>query len=126
MKAILLIVMLLALVLGVVGFHHLNANPMEDQKRGALMDKSLDNLRRATFAGGCFWCVEADFEKLDGVVEVVSGYTGGHKDNPTYEEVSSGGTGHVEAVQVLYDPEKITYKDLLEVFWLNVDPTDPD
>ena len=82
-------------------------------------------MARATFAGGCFWCVEADFEKVDGVVEVISGYTGGHKDNPTYEEVSAGGTGHVEAVQVLYDPQKVSYKELLNVFWRHVDPTDP-
>jgi peptide methionine sulfoxide reductase msrA/msrB len=79
----------------------------------------------ATFAGGCFWCMESDFEKVDGVVEVISGYTGGHKDNPTYEEVSSGGTGHVEAVQVRYDPARVTYKALLDVFWRHVDPTDP-
>ena len=81
--------------------------------------------RTATFAGGCFWCTESDFEKVDGVVEVISGYTGGHKENPTYEEVSAGGTGHVEAVQVIYDPKKVTYKDLLDFFWRHVDPTDP-
>ncbi len=78
----------------------------------------------ATFAGGCFWCMESPFEKLDGVKEVIAGYTGGHKENPTYEEVSSGTTGHVEAVQVIYDPAKITYEKLLEVFWRQVDPTD--
>ena len=66
----------------------------------------------ATFAGGCFWCTESDFEKVPGVVKVVSGYTGGHKENPTYEEVSSGTTGHVEAIQVYYDPAKITYEEL--------------
>lgn len=80
---------------------------------------------KATFAGGCFWCVEADFEKLPGVVKVISGYTGGSKDNPTYEEVSSGTTGHVEAVQVYYDPSKITYEGLLDFFWRHIDPTDP-
>jgi len=78
----------------------------------------------ATFAGGCFWCVESDFEKVDGVVEVISGYTGGHVENPSYEQVSAGGTGHVEAVQVVYDPEKISYKELLDYFWRHVDPTD--
>jgi peptide methionine sulfoxide reductase msrA/msrB len=83
-----------------------------------------DALRVATFAGGCFWCVEADFEKVPGVVEVISGYTGGHKENPTYEDVSAGDTGHLEAVQVVYDPGKITYKKLLNVFWRHVDPTD--
>lgn len=83
-------------------------------------------LEKATFAGGCFWCVEAPFEKLEGVVEVISGYTGGHKDNPTYEEVSAGGTGHLEAIQIAYDPSKITYPELLRVFWRQIDPTDPE
>jgi peptide methionine sulfoxide reductase msrA/msrB len=82
------------------------------------------NLRIATFAGGCFWCVESDFEKLSGVVKVISGYTGGNKENPSYEEVSSGTTGHVEAVQVYYDPSKLTYTELLDYFWRHVDPTD--
>jgi len=83
-------------------------------------------LEKATFAGGCFWCMEPPFEKLDGVIEVIAGYTGGHKENPTYEEVSSGITGHVEAVQITYDPSKISYSDLLQVFWSQIDPTDPD
>jgi peptide methionine sulfoxide reductase msrA/msrB len=78
----------------------------------------------ATFAGGCFWCVEADFEKVPGVVKAVSGYTGGHKDNPSYKEVSSGNTGHLEAVQVHYDPSKITYQELVDFFWRHIDPTD--
>lgn len=86
--------------------------------------KTSDTKAVATFAGGCFWCMEPPFEKLDGVYDVVSGYTNGEKKNPTYEEVSSGITGHVEAVQVTYDPSKISYKDLLEVFWRQVDPTD--
>jgi peptide methionine sulfoxide reductase msrA/msrB len=80
--------------------------------------------RIATFAGGCFWCTEADFEKLPGVVKVISGYTGGDQKNPTYEEVSSGGTGHLEAIQVYYDPSKITYEQLLDFFWKHIDPTD--
>jgi len=75
-------------------------------------------------AGGCFWCVESDFEKVDGVIEVISGYTGGHKANPKYKEVSSGTTGHLEAVQVIYDPEKISYKQILDVLWRHIDPTD--
>ena len=83
------------------------------------------NLLKATFAGGCFWCVEADFEKVDGVIEVISGYTGGHKEAPSYEEVSAGTTGHVEAVQVIYDPKIVSYEELLRVFWRHVDPTDP-
>ena len=78
----------------------------------------------ATFAGGCFWCMESPFEKMNGVIEVIAGYTGGHKANPTYEEVSSGTTGHVEAIQVKYDPSKATYSQLLDVFWHQIDPTD--
>jgi peptide methionine sulfoxide reductase msrA/msrB len=78
----------------------------------------------ATFAGGCFWCLEADFEKLAGVEKVISGYTGGHTKNPTYKEVSTGTTGHAEAVQVYYDPSKIPYQELLEFFWQHIDPTD--
>jgi peptide methionine sulfoxide reductase msrA/msrB len=88
------------------------------------MSKEEMNLQKATFAGGCFWCTESDFEKLPGVAKVISGYTGGNKENPTYEEVSSGTTGHVEAVQVYYDPSKITYEELLDYFWKHVDPTD--
>jgi methionine-S-sulfoxide reductase len=81
---------------------------------------------KAIFAGGCFWCMEAPFEKLPGVISVVSGYTGGVKENPTYEEVSSGETGHTEAVEIEYHPEKISYEKLLEVFWMNIDPTAVD
>jgi peptide methionine sulfoxide reductase msrA/msrB len=79
----------------------------------------------AVFAGGCFWCTESDFEKVPGVIDAISGYTGGHVKNPTYEEVSAGGTGHMESVKVIYDPSKVTYKQLLEYFWEHVDPTDP-
>ncbi len=86
--------------------------------------KGINNLAKATFAGGCFWCMEPPFEKLDGVVEVISGYTGGNTKNPTYAEVCSGTTGHFEAVQVVYDPKKISYIELLNVFWKNIDPTD--
>jgi len=83
-------------------------------------------LAKATFAGGCFWCMEAPFDKIPGVVSVTSGYTGGHKKNPTYQEVSSGSTGHAEAVQVVYDPAAVSYKKLLDVFWHNIDPTVKD
>jgi peptide-methionine (S)-S-oxide reductase len=83
-------------------------------------------LARATFAGGCFWCMEPPFERLPGVVDVISGYTGGRKVDPTYEEVSSGGTGHLESVQVVYDPAKVSYQKLLDVFWHNIDPTTPN
>ena len=76
----------------------------------------------ATFAGGCFWCMEPPFDKLDGVVDTTSGYTGGTKKKPAYEEVSSGLTGHAEAIQIRYDPKKVTYEKLLDVFWHNIDP----
>ena len=79
---------------------------------------------RAILAGGCFWCVEAALEKLDGVSEVVSGYTGGAEEDPSYEQVSSGATGHTEAVEVHYDPQRISFVDILETFWMNIDPTD--
>ncbi len=78
----------------------------------------------ATFAGGCFWCMEPPFEKMPGVISVTSGYTGGTKSHPTYEEVSAGVTGHRESVEVVYDPRKVTYAQLLDTFWHNVDPTD--
>ncbi len=92
--------------------------------RETKMTKETKDLQIATFAGGCFWCVESDFEKSEGVYEVVSGYTGGPEENPTYEEVCSGATGHYEAVQVHYDPEKISFNQLLNLFWRHVDPTD--
>jgi peptide-methionine (S)-S-oxide reductase len=83
-------------------------------------------LARATFAGGCFWCMEPPFDKLDGVVSTTSGYTGGHTAHPTYEQVSAGTTGHTEAVEIAYDPRKVTYAQLLEVFWRNIDPLTAD
>jgi peptide-methionine (S)-S-oxide reductase len=84
------------------------------------------DLQKATFAGGCFWCMEPAFDKLEGVKSVVSGYTGGHKTNPTYEEVSNGATGHAESIEITYDPAVISYAKLLDVFWHNVDPTVKD
>ncbi|MEP6702785.1 MAG: peptide-methionine (S)-S-oxide reductase MsrA [Betaproteobacteria bacterium] len=81
---------------------------------------------KAVFAGGCFWCMEPPYDKLDGVVATISGYTGGQKVNPTYHEVSAGTTGHAEAVQVEYDPKKVSYEKLLETYWINVDPTQKD
>lgn len=83
-------------------------------------------LARATFAGGCFWCMEGPFDELKGVVSTTSGYIGGTVENPTYEQVSAGGTGHAEAVQVLYDPGKVSYAKLLHVFWRNIDPLTPN
>jgi peptide methionine sulfoxide reductase msrA/msrB len=89
------------------------------------MPNSERKIRQATFAGGCFWCMEADFAKLPGVVKVISGYTGGLTENPNYAEVCSGKTGHLKAVQVHYDPAAMSYKVLLGVFWRHIDPTDP-
>ena len=86
--------------------------------------KENDKYNKATFAGGCFWCMEPPFENLDGVIDVVPGYSGGQKGNPTYEQVSGGSTGHLEAVQITYDPEKISYQKLVDVFWTQIDPTD--
>ncbi len=93
-------------------------------KKGEMKDMQETMTAKAIFAGGCFWCMEPPFEKLDGVHAVVSGYIDGHKENPTYHEVSSGTTGHTEAVEITYDPNKISFAELLEVFWMNIDPTD--
>lgn len=94
------------------------------KEEGKSMAEGKAMTRIATFAGGCFWCTEADFEKVPGVVSVISGYTGGHKENPSYAEVSSGKTGHLEAVQVHYDPSKVTYRELVDYFWRTINPTD--
>jgi peptide-methionine (S)-S-oxide reductase len=80
-------------------------------------------LAKATFAGGCFWCMEPPYDKLDGVVSTTSGYIGGHTSKPTYEAVSAGGTGHAEAVEITYDPTRVSYAKLLDVYWRNIDPT---
>lgn len=121
------IVMVIATLVGIgllgVGIA-LSSNKALDKEGARSAMSNQEELQTATLAGGCFWCVEADFEKVDGVAEVISGYTGGTKENPTYEEVSSGGTGHVEAIQVLYDPNRISYEQILDVFWRHVDPTD--
>ena len=85
---------------------------------------STQNVTKAYFAGGCFWCMEESFEKLDGVVEVISGYSGGKTKNPTYKEVTYGNTGHFETIEVIYDNSIISYKKLLDNFWINIDPFD--
>ena len=85
---------------------------------------SAQQLEKAVFAGGCFWCVESDFDKVPGVVSTVSGYTGGKTKDPTYRQVTAGGTGHYEAVEITYDPAKVSYEMLLAAFWRSVDPTD--
>jgi peptide methionine sulfoxide reductase msrA/msrB len=119
MKLPVLAALMAAVVLS--GCSKLNAS---DHMEKAQMNVDMENLEKATFAGGCFWCMEPPFEKLEGVADVVSGYAGGSKDDPTYEEVSSGTTGHMEVIQVSYDPDKTTYEELLNVFWRQIDPTD--
>ena len=84
---------------------------------------SENKLEKATFAGGCFWCMQPPFDKLDGVVSTTVGYCGGKEENPTYKQVSAGKTGHAEAVEILYDPSRVSYTELLNVFWMNIDPT---
>lgn len=100
-----------------------NPMPNPESSTVAATDAEPAELEKATFAGGCFWCTEAVFERLKGVHDVVSGYSGGEVKNPTYEQVCSGLTGHAEAVQISYDPKVITYDELLEVFWKTHDPT---
>lgn len=112
-----------AIALGVVVFAY-NHVRSADKNMEAQMKDTAQMTRTAVFAGGCFWCTESDFEKVDGVIEVMSGYTGGPEKNPSYQQVASGSTGHVEAVQVVYDPAKVTYDQLLDIFWRHVDPTD--
>jgi len=99
---------------------------MEVMAQAASQDAPTATTAKATFAGGCFWCMEPPYDELDGVLSTISGYMGGTKKNPTYEEVSAGRTGHAEVVQVTYDPKKITYSKLLEVFWRNIDPLTPN
>lgn len=97
---------------------------MEGSQKHAGSGEKDARLEKAVFAGGCFWCMVSPFDKLKGVRSVVSGYTGGHTENPTYEEVSSGRTGHFEAVEITYDPAEISYQQLLDVFWRLINPTD--
>ncbi len=110
----------------VVGVSVAMDKPSTKKSDKNMIDTSKANTGLATFAGGCFWCTESDFEKFDGVIDAVSGYTGGPQVNPTYRQVSSGMTGHTEAVQVHYDPGKISYDELLDIFWRYMDPTDPN
>jgi peptide-methionine (S)-S-oxide reductase len=118
-----ILVVAIALSLGYVwlrgGFIGLSFSGAAAQEQTA---KQPPGLQKATFAGGCFWCTEADFEKVPGVVSAVSGYIGGRVANPTYEQVSSGSTGHTEAVEIMFDPAVVSYERLLDHFWRNVDP----
>ena len=114
--------MVIQILIAVLSFI-LAASSLEVGANNSRQDEGKPRLETATFAGGCFWCMEPPFENLPGVVSVISGYTGGTKKNPTYEEVSSGTTGHAESVAIVYDPSTITYTKLLDVFWHNIDPT---
>jgi peptide methionine sulfoxide reductase msrA/msrB len=123
MKSIFIMGVIFTVILSTIillGYHE---GSSMDNTENQIKDKSAATAT-AVFAGGCFWCTESDFEKVPGVIDAISGYTGGHVKNPTYEEVSAGGTGHMESVKVIYDPSKVTYKQLLEYFWEHVDPTD--
>ena len=125
MKTITLLFIGILVSMGLIAFGCQKTDLAKEGKNDmAAKTTESQNLKIATFAGGCFWCSESDFEKIPGVVKVISGYTGGKKENPTYEEVSAGKTGHVEAIQVTYDPEKVSYETLLGVFWRHIDPTD--
>jgi peptide methionine sulfoxide reductase msrA/msrB len=110
-------------VLTVAFFGYRTAKRMDDKDDQPTQDTGPT--KTAVFAGGCFWCTESDFEKVDGVIDAISGYTGGKVTDPSYEQVSAGGTGHLESVKVIYDPSKVTYQQLLDVFWRHIDPTDP-
>ena len=92
----------------------------------SLAADEADSWARATFAGGCFWCMEPPYDEMDGVIETISGFSGGHMANPSYDQVVRGGTGHLEVVQVVYDPEKVSYEELLHIFWRNIDPFQTD
>jgi methionine-S-sulfoxide reductase len=115
MEKLILVVVVWIVVLAI------GAGEASSQEDGA--DENDADTTVATFAGGCFWCMESAFEKVEGVTEVVSGYSGGEEENPTYKQVASGQTRHREAVQVHYDPAKVDYEELLDVFWRNIDPT---
>ncbi len=126
MKLVFILTVVLITAVFAVGFQAVGEKTMQKQDKNKDKNAFGEHLKKATFAGGCFWCVEADFEKVDGVVEAISGYSGGAETNPTYEAVSSGRTGHTEVVQVIYDPQKVSYDELLDVFWRHSDPTDPN
>jgi len=113
------------LLLGLIAWGLFAMVPVANPKAGG-GQTSAARYEKATFAGGCFWCMEPPFDELPGVISTASGYTGGRTENPTYEQVSSGGTGHTEAIEVVYDPSKITYARLLDVFWKNIDPITPN
>ncbi len=117
---VMIFILLLAFLLGVFTGHE----PVTKERTTMNQQHESSQLAKAIFAGGCFWCMEPPFEQLDGVADVVSGYTGGEVENPTYQQVISGTTGHLEAIEVTHDPSVVSYQQLLEVFWRQIDPTD--
>ena len=119
-RIIIFSLIVLILIVTAISIDMNNEEQIIEEKR----DYAIENYETAIFAGGCFWCMEPPFEKLEGVIDAISGYTGGSLENPTYEQVSSGSTEHLEAVKIVYDPELISYEALLEVFWRQIDPTD--
>jgi len=119
----------LLIVLGIIILaqgYHLFANSYDEDAdiKKRTEARQNENYERAIFAGGCFWCVQPPFDHLDGVVTTTVGYTGGPEKNPTYKEVSYGKTGHTESIEIIYDPNKVSYNELLDVFWMTFDPTD--
>lgn len=114
-------IVIIALAVMFMSCQHVTGNENTSPKT---MQDQAEETKTAVFAGGCFWCTESDFEKVPGVLKAISGYTGGHEANPSYKQVSSGTTGHVESVQIIYDPRSIDYEQLLDVFWRHVNPTD--
>jgi peptide methionine sulfoxide reductase msrA/msrB len=116
-------ILFIVFVFTIIFLGYQKVNSMDKMEKP--MKNNSEKNASAVFAGGCFWCTESDFEKVDGVIDAISGYTGGHVKNPTYKQVSSGVTGHLESVKVIYDPSKVSYEQLLDYFWRHVDPTDP-
>ena len=117
---------LFALVLGVAVSAGLVINSVVQRAEAETDAAKTTTHAEAIFAGGCFWCMEPPYDKVDGVIATISGYTDGHKENPTYKEVSSGTTGHTEAIKITYDPSKVSYEQLLDIFWRNIDPVTPN
>lgn len=126
MKSVIISIILIAAAIFTAGYLTAGNKSTQIQENVNSSIEMDDRFKRATFAGGCFWCVESDFEKVDGVIDAISGYTGGPEPNPSYKEVASGGTGHTEAVQIIYDPAIVSYSQLLDVLWRHMDPTDPN
>ena len=121
MKSLSILLIVFTFTIIILGYQQVNSMDKTEKN----MKNNTEKTATAVFAGGCFWCTESDFEKVDGVIDAISGYTGGHVKNPTYYQVSAGGTGHLESVKVIYDPSKVSYEQLLDYFWRHVDPTDP-